>query len=197
MHTTREDWLMAAVNELRPIFDLIDKPLPKRIRASCGYPLHYKRNRRLADAHASADSADASMEIFIAPSVSDPVEVFSALLSQLCRSGSGAWSYGTPYAAIATEVGLEPSDWSATDLWKSVKGNAGFSAMYGEMIEGLGAYPHASLAINEKKTQSTRMLKAYCPACAYTVRLTSKWALIGLPICPVDNESFQLEPTAE
>jgi hypothetical protein len=196
MHSTREDWLQAAVEEVRPIFDLMGKPLPKRIRTSCGYPLHYKRNQRIADSHASEDSADRSMEIFIAPSVSDPTVVFTALLGQLCRATNGAWSYGSTYTAVAYEVGLVP-DMSAPDIWRSTKGGENFNDMYGDMIAGLGAYPHASLALNEKKTQSTRMLKAYCSECGYTVRLTSKWALAGLPICPLDGTSFQLESTPE
>jgi hypothetical protein len=196
MHSTREDWLQAAVEELRPIFDLISKPLPKRIRTSCGYPLHYKRNKRIADSHASEDSADRTLEVFIAPSICDPSVVFTALLGQLCRATNGAWSYGSSYATVAVEVGLEP-DTSSPDIWRSAKGGTAFKTMYGDMIAGLGKYPHASLALSEKKTQSTRMLKAYCTECGYTVRLTSKWALAGLPICPLDNTSFQLESTPE
>jgi hypothetical protein len=34
------------------------------------------------------------------------------------------------------------------------------------------------------KKQSTRMLKAECPECGYTIRLTKKWADVGLPRCP-------------
>lgn len=195
MHNTREDWLMAAVEELRFIFELMGKPLPQRIRTSCGYPLHYKRNRKLGDVHASTDSADASMEIFIAPSVSDPVAVFTVLLGQLCRTTSGALSYGSPFAEIAFAVGLEPVNLMDSNPWQNTKGNKGFNDQYGDLIKGLGTYPHAELHINEKKTQSTRMLKAFCSNCGYTVRLTTKWALMGMPTCPLDSESFQLEST--
>lgn len=39
-------------------------------------------------------------------------------------------------------------------------------------------------------TLRTRMLKASCGHCAYTVRLTRKWLLdAGPPICPVDGGS--------
>ena len=61
-HNTREDWLTDATAQLRPIFDLIGKPLPKRIRVATGRPLNFKRNRRLGDCHAAGDSADKSIE---------------------------------------------------------------------------------------------------------------------------------------
>jgi hypothetical protein len=37
------------------------------------------------------------------------------------------------------------------------------------------------------KKQSTRMLKAECPECGYTIRLAKKWAEVGLPSCPSDG----------
>jgi hypothetical protein len=37
------------------------------------------------------------------------------------------------------------------------------------------------------KKQSTRLLKAECSAaCGYGIRITSKWAKVGLPLCPVN-----------
>jgi hypothetical protein len=41
------------------------------------------------------------------------------------------------------------------------------------------------------------MLKAVCPACGYTVRLTKKWADLGLPLCHQDGEQFVLQTTTE
>jgi len=187
-HTTREDWLTAAVEELRPMFDLLGKPLAKNIRVSCGYPLNFKRNKRLGDCHASTESADKAMEIFIAPTVDKPLEVFTVLLSQLCRTTSGALSYGTSYGAIASTMQLEGS---ATG-WKVIGRSPSFTETYLDMINGLGTYPHAEMSMREVKTQNTRMLKAFCPVCNYTVRVSSKWALLGLPTCPLDQSTFNL-----
>jgi hypothetical protein len=190
-HKTREDWLQAAVADLRPMFDLLGRPLATNIRVSCGYPLNFKRNKRLGDCHASTESADRSMEIFIAPTVDKPIEVFTVLLSQLCRTTSGALSYGTSYSVIASAMGLEGS---ATG-WKVITRSIDFPSTYHDMIMGLGAYPHAEMSISEVKTQNTRMLKAFCPVCDYTVRLSTKWALLGLPTCPLDSTTFTLAPT--
>lgn len=41
--------------------------------------------------------------------------------------------------------------------------------------------------------QTTRLLKAVCPKCSYTIRLTRKWMEKGLPLCPVDGEAFVLD----
>lgn len=190
-HKTREDWLQAAVADLRPMFDLLGRPLATNIRVSCGYPLNFKRNKRLGDCHASTESADKSMEIFIAPTVDKPRHVFTVLLSQLCRTTSGALSYGTSYNVIATAMGLQGADsgWREFDLLPD------YVSTYSAMIDGLGAYPHAEMSITEIKTQNTRMLKAFCPVCDYTVRLSTKWALLGLPTCPLDSTTFTLAPT--
>lgn len=179
---------MAAVNELRPIFDILGRPLPKNIRVSCGYPLNYKRNRRLGDTHAMTESADKAMEIFIAPTVDKPLDVFAVLLSQLCRTTAGAFSYGTSYSAIASAMRLEGS---ATG-WKVISRGSEFTDRYLDMVTGLGEYPHAEMSIAEVKTQHTRMLKAFCPVCGYTVRLSAKWAVMGLPSCPLDSTTFTL-----
>ena len=90
-------------------------------------------------------------------------------------------------------MGLVPTNTETLDAWKTCKGNDQFAALYGDMIKGLGDYPHAPLGVADTRTQSTRMLKAFCPECSYTVRLTSKWAAMGLPSCPIDNTVFTLE----
>lgn len=192
-HATREDWLTDATNQLRPIFDVIGKPLPSRIRVTAGHPINFKRNRRLGDCHAAGDSADKSIEICVSPTIAKPVDVFTVLLSQLCRATSGALSYGTAYETVATEVGLVPTNTATLDKWKTSKGNDVFADLYADLIAGLGDYPHAPLGVADSRTQSTRMLKAFCPHCSYTVRLTSKWAAMGLPTCPLDGHSFTLE----
>jgi hypothetical protein len=192
-YATREDWLTDAVAQLRPIFDVIGKPIPNRIRVTAGHPINFKRNRRLGDCHAAGDSADRSIEICVSPTIAKPVAVFTVLLSQLCRATAGALSYGTAYESIATEVGLVPTNVDTLDKWKTCTGNSMFTDLYGELIAGLGDYPHAALGVADSRTQSTRMLKAFCPECSYTVRLTSKWAAMGLPTCPLDGEVFTLE----
>jgi hypothetical protein len=41
------------------------------------------------------------------------------------------------------------------------------------------------------------MLKAECSECGYTIRLTKKWADLGLPNCPIDNVALVLDGGGE
>jgi hypothetical protein len=41
------------------------------------------------------------------------------------------------------------------------------------------------------------MLKAECPECGYTIRLTKRWADLGLPFCPIDSTGLTLDVAGE
>jgi hypothetical protein len=58
------------------------------------------------------------------------------------------------------------------------------------LAEELGTPGHGKLQPGEKITkQSTRLLKAACPECGYTVRVTRKWVDgAGTPLCPCNPE---------
>jgi hypothetical protein len=93
------------------------------------------------------------------------------------------------YIEAAANLGLCP----AGENWRQVQGAEDFPQAYAQVLASLGAYPHAPLNVGTRKTQSTRMLKAVCPTCGYTVRLSAKWADKGLPTCPTDGDTFALE----
>jgi hypothetical protein len=40
------------------------------------------------------------------------------------------------------------------------------------------------------------MLKAECPECGYTIRLTKNWADVGLHSCPTDSATLVLDDAA-
>lgn len=188
---TREEWLQAGVNELRTSFDLIGRPLPKRIRVACGFPLNAKRSKAIGECWASDNSADKTIEILISPTIADPIDVFAVLVHELCHATSGAMNHGINFQKTAAAMLLEPTgNPNVKNAWKSTRGNSEFAAAYADLIAGLGDYPHGELSYSDRKVQGTRMIKAYCPVCGYTVRLTGKWLAQGLPICPTDGEMF-------
>jgi hypothetical protein len=41
------------------------------------------------------------------------------------------------------------------------------------------------------------MLKAECPECGYTIRLSKRWADLGLPSCPTDGAALALDGARE
>lgn len=186
-YQTREDWLTAGVEELRPVFDAIGKPIPQRIRVACGFPLDAKRSKAIGQCWADTASADKTIEILISPVLDKPLEVFEVLVHELCHATAGAFNHGTAFRNVAEAMNLMATG-KGREPWKSTKGNTIFVQAYGSIIDSLEAYPHAALTYQEKKTQATRLLKAFCPTCGYTVRLTQKWASKGLPTCPCGDE---------
>jgi hypothetical protein len=182
IHATREQWLTAAIDEVRPMFQAEGLSLASRIRVTCGFPAHHARSGRVGECHASAASADQTYEILISPVLADPDRVFDVLIHELCHTLPGCMGHGLTFAAAAHAMSLQ----AVNSDWKATVQASDFQAKYGIIIESLGAYPHAALAV-ASKVQSTRMLKAACPHCGYTIRLTKKWADIGLPTCPTHS----------
>jgi ribosomal protein L37E len=188
MHSNREEWLKTAVEELRPIFDAVNFPLPDRIRVTCGFPSSRARanNAFIGEHWSPAASTDDHHEILISPVVDDPLQVFSTLVHELCHAATDGHGHDRVFLKCARSLWLEGKP-TAT-----VAGDA-FKANFSNVIESLGAYPHARLNIEAiRKKQSTRMLKAVCPDCGFTVRLSQAWADKGLPVCSADNNQFVL-----
>lgn len=187
VHQTREDWLTAAIEEVRPMFTVEGLTLAPRIRVACGFPAHHARNGRLGECHASAASADQHYEILISPILADRERVFDVLIHELCHTLPGCMNHGVTFGKAAFAMGLE----GLGGKWNSTVAGAGFMNRYQNILDALGAYPHAALSVSAKK-QTTRMLKAVCPCCGYTIRLTATHANKGLPICSLDNTQFEL-----
>ena len=197
IYTTREDWLTAAVLELKPFFLLNGVSISDRIRVSCALPSNAKRTnfKSVGECFPSTNSADAHYEIFISPVLADPVKVFETLIAMLCHTAKGALNHGKPYQKIADAMLLLPNG-TASARYKSVTHGNAFVAAYQQIIDSLGAYVHAELSASVGKKQGTRMLKCVCPSCGYTVRLTAKWAYKGgnlnLPMCPNEGDTLGL-----
>ena len=187
--TNREDWLSAAVSELRPIFDAIGAPIPANVRVTCGFPSNAKRSGAIGECWADTASADKTFEVLISPVLDDPMRVFDVLVHELCHATAGAMNHGVNFQRVAAAMHLEPT---GTKGWKATTRSVKFGAEFLGLVQSLGPYPHAALTMSNRKVQTTRMLKAVCPSCGYTVRLTAKWAALGLPSCPVDSDTLNL-----
>lgn len=197
IYPTREDWLTAAVGELKPFFLLNGVSISDKIRVSCALPSNAKRTnfKSVGECFPNTNSADAHFEIFISPVLADPIKVFETLIAMLCHTANGALNHGKPYQKIADAMLLLPNG-TQSARYKSVTHGDAFVQAYKQIIESLGAYVHAELSASVGKKQSTRMLKCVCPSCGYTVRLTSKWAYkngnLNLPICPNEGDTLGL-----
>ena len=186
---TREEWLMGAVEELRPFFN---GTLPSKIRVTCGFPSGGNRGNVLGECVSSDRSSDGHWEISIHPKLDKPKDVFAVLIHELCHTLPGAFNHGRVFRGHAISMKLTAPGGSYKMTVPDDQDDI-FNQTYGALIAGLEAYPHASLGLGAKPKQVTRLLKAVCPTCGYTIRLTHKWASRGLPTCGVDGDTFNIE----
>ena len=179
LFSTREEWLTSALAELRPVFDANGLTLPDRIRVTCGFPSTASRSGAVGQAWASTASADQHFEILISPVLDDRTEVLATLIHEAVHTIPGCMNHGRPFGSAAHRMGLV----QGKREWRDSVAGPTFGQTYDALIESLGAYPHAALSMGDRKKQATRLLKAQCGVCGYTIRLTQKWANVGLPVC--------------
>lgn len=182
---TREEWLINATIELTPFIkkqaNLTPSSFP--IHFSCGFPLGTRK--AIGQCFSDTVAKDGYFNIFINPILDDPLAVVPVLIHELCHVFAGVEAgHRTPFKRVATLLGLTGKMTTITatpellDLIKSLN---------------LPPYPHGSVVPSPKK-QGTRLIKAMCPDCGYTIRITSKWIEeIGLPLCPNEDHEENIE----
>jgi len=191
---TREEWLDAMTAALRPKFKANGTPIPAKVRASCGWPATgalARKHRTIGQCWDASASEGGNCEIFITPTLSDPIKVGGVLVHELLHAALETMnpdqhiSHGPIFKHAMGGLGLTGK---ATATGESAELKRELAAI----AKKLGKYPHSALRITRKgKVQSTRLLKAVCPDCGYTIRVTAKWVEVGLPTCVCGGE-FEL-----
>lgn len=185
---TREKWLDEMTDRLRPVFQEIGHVLPEKIRVSCGWPSKgglSRKKRVVGQCWYPECSADATTEIFISPYRSDGCLVTEDLAHELVHAAVGkGHGHRGMFITVAKKLGF-------TAPWKETPATDELKARLASLVNSLGPYPHATLdskateASGGDKPGGTRLLKAECADCGYTVRVTKKWLEgKGAPICP-------------
>ncbi len=188
-HGTREAWLEEAMSELSPHFVKLNRPLPARIRVTCGFTSGGTRKRRggktlVGECWDSTRSGDATFELMVSPVEDDPVRVLGILAHELCHAAVGLKAgHGPAFRSLARGMELE-GPLTATTV------GLAFETFTSSMRQRLGDYPHCKLDTSTRQVQTTRMLRCTC-ACGYTVRLSQKWLTVGLPLCPLHGPMAQ------
>lgn len=189
----REQWLTDAVAKLAPVFRAAGLEVPE-LRVSCGFPskggLAIKK-KVIGECWDGLCAKDGKPQLFISPMLCEAATaqgVLATLVHEMVHASIGCKAkHGPKFKRAMKLVGLEgkPTATTADD------------AMVGRLeriVVELGAYPHSELTvIKERKVQTTRMHKAECDCCGYTVRLAKKWADFGPPICPTDKKPLTME----
>ncbi len=179
---TREEWLCALVDALRPAFALVGAPLPERIRVACGWPSRSAlspKSKRIGEAWSARCSADGAHETFLSPCLADPVEVGAVLVHELVHHAVGVeHGHKGPFARCAKAIGL-------VGPMRSTSAGPELAQRLHVLAESIGPYPHGALAAgNGRKVQTTRMLKVACADCGCIVRMTRQWLdEAGAPTC--------------
>lgn len=183
---TREAWMQLVAEELRPVFASLDAPLPAfRVTMSLT-----KGKRVIGTCFDKSVSKDGVYEILIRLDQADPLDVAAVLAHELVHAAVGiAAGHGPAFGRVARALGLEGK------LTATEPGDA-FKAMIAPILEKVGPFPHAALAIFDRdaprsgpKRQTCRQLKCSCEECGYTCRTTRKWIDdVGAPHCPRHGE---------
>lgn len=195
---TREQWLLERVIvDLNPIFTNAGYTLPD-IRVSCGWTGVGQEGCTLGICFHTEASAAKVNEIFVSPAIDDPALVLAVLMHEMAHAVAGVQhQHDAKYVEVCKAVGL------TQDLPNQASPGAALKRHLARIARTCDAYPHAKVnppppspggggggkqeqdtPPKESKPQSTRLLKADCGTCGYTIRLTMKWASKGLPACP-------------
>lgn len=204
LHTTREGWLTALAEAMRPHFYELGYLFPRKMRVAMSWPSRRatsEKNRCVDMCYPSTCSKDGTHEVMVSPVLDDPMLVADVLAHELVHAALNAageldHGHGALFAKGARALGLEGKP-TATIAGEE------FLAWAKPLVEALGPYPHASLDVtkNAAKKDHNRQLKVKCPECGYTCRTTRKWLdEVGPPICPcsdVEADSEQALPRME
>lgn len=107
-HDTREAWLRAAANELRPFFERCGYELPQNIRFAIAFPSTGRKGKRVGECWHSSTSANSAYEIFLRADLFEPEHVLGVLIKELVHTllppDAG---HGKEFRIAATRIGLE------------------------------------------------------------------------------------------
>lgn len=164
--STREAWLLEALESLRPIVREAGAIVPS-VAVSMGFPRHRGRSSvRLGECWDGALASDGRPAIFVSPILDDPVRILDVLLHELIHAAVGSQhGHRGRFVKIARACGLEGKP-SATTAGKRLK------ARLNALADSLGPLPHAALNPITVPGTGSR-LRLYECACPVKVRVAS------------------------
>lgn len=191
----REEWLNRAAAEILQkygyVFDLHFEDEGRdhldSLLVSTGFPSRGGLTKVIGECWRAEASEKGGHHIFINPRLTDIVEVIATLAHEMVHAAdNGQHHHKGPFVKAVRDMGLEGKP-TATFAGPE------FAEWATVTAATIGEYPHEKLIpISAQKKQSNRQLKAKADCCGYVIRLTKKWAEVGMPSCPCGNE-FELE----
>ena len=107
-HNSRESYLRAATNELRPYFAKHGLILPEKIRFAVAFTSHGKKGKVAGECWHAGASDDGHHEIIIRADFADPAEVLGILVHELVHAALPPDAkHGKEFREAALKIGLE------------------------------------------------------------------------------------------
>ena len=203
----RETWLNALAEKMAPRFAELGFPLP-RFRVTVGFTSKGQTMRVGGQCWDARVSADKTFEVIISIGIDDTTTVAAILAHELTHAAVGLKEgHRGNFAKVMAALGMK------RPFTQSIPGEE-CKAWIAQLVEELGPIPHARLNFDGRivvakepgeggndegedgqgdddvpnssgpKKQGTRLRKACCGECGYTVRVTAKWLEVGPPHCP-------------
>jgi hypothetical protein len=191
--TTREAWLTHfAEVYLWPRIEVAGGHRPQKYRVSVGFP----KGRRGGKGHSIGQcwsqevSADQTCEIFVSPEL-DAAQAVAVLAHEAIHASVGVHcGHRAPFKKLALGIGL-------SGPMRATVPTPEFEAAIRAWIGAESVYPHAPLsAVTSPTRPGSRLLKASCEGCGYTVRVTRQWLDVANPVCPDPDCPYYQEPMA-
>jgi len=176
---TREEWLNVVLHKhvAKLLKDKAGVDLPADCKVSVGFPGGGSARKRIGECWPRVRSSLKVNEIFLNPSMTKVETLVDTLVHESihaaddCASGHKGFFMRTAKAVglegkmTSTHAGPELAKWIAATIAK------------------MPPFDYGSLNLDNRKKQTTRMVKVECLDCGYVVRTTQKWIDVGLPTC--------------
>lgn len=180
-HNTRESWLLAAVELIRPIFQAKHHLIPADLQVSCGFASTGTRSHHIGQCWSRGSSTNEMNQIFVSPTLGEPVEVLDTLVHELVHAVDNCeHKHGREFKKIALSIGMQGP-------MRSAGAGPELKRALTEIAVKLGPYPHGALKVAHRKVVSRARARAKCPECGFQVPMYRKFLDYGPPICPKDR----------
>jgi hypothetical protein len=180
IHTTRETWLLAAVDLLTPLFAAKGYALPP-CQVSCGFASTGTRSGHVGQCWSTNSASNELNQIFIAPTLKSAYEVIDTLVHELVHAIDNCeHKHGKEFKKIALKMGMKGP-------MRSAEAGPELKVTLTALLDKLGPYPHGHLKVSMRKAPRRDRPRAKCTQCGYQVPMLKKYLAYGPPICPKDK----------
>jgi hypothetical protein len=184
MHTTREAWLVAAVELLRPLFAAKGFAVPP-CQVSCGFASTGTRSGHVGKCWSTKSASNELNQIFISPTLKTAYDVIDTLVHELVHAVDNCENkHGKEFKKIALKMGMKGP-------MRSAEAGPELKVILTTLLDTLGPYPHGHLKVGMRKAASRDRPRAKCKHCGYQVPMLKKILTYGPPICPKDKVEME------